>query len=217
MSPARGASTLDQSFNDSGFVDDGAAYVDAATVALGFASVDLGRAPVPPAAVRATAPVLPAELREVMGCFVTGVCVLTTVADGHDVAMTANSVTSVSLDPPLILVCVARTARFHHAIVTSRTWGVSVLDANALEISHQFARPGRASVGQLDLISHHRGEATGVALLASSVAALECRTESVYPGGDHSIVVGRVVTTNRRGEADNPLLFHHGGYRWLER
>lgn len=195
--------------------DDGASYVDAATVALRFASVELGRAPARPAAIESGS-VTPRELREAMGRFVTGVCVITTVADGHDVAMTANSVTSVSLDPPLILACVARTARFHRAIVGSPSWGVSVLDAGSLEISDRFARPGRPRIGQLDLIGHHRGTATGVVLLDSAVASLECRTEAVHPGGDHSIVVGRVVATHCHGEASNPLLFHAGAYRWLD-
>ena len=204
--------SLDRSLDH--FHDDGAAYVDAATVALRYASVELGPAP------RATptappADVSPRELRDTMGSLVTGVCVITAVADGEDVAMTANSVTSVSLDPPMILVCIAQTARFHDVLVDSVHWGVSILDAEAAEVSAHFARPGRDRRGQFEKTSYHRGPVTGVALVDDSCAYLECRTEVVYPGGDHSIVVGRVVSTELRAESVHPLVFHRGTYSWL--
>lgn len=83
------------------------------------------------------------------------------VLEKRDVAMTANSVTSVSLDPPLILVCIAKTARFHEAIIEAKQWGVSVFDATSHELSSQFARPGRERNGQLEAIRYDRGPATG--------------------------------------------------------
>ena len=196
------------------FQDDGASYVDAATVALRYASVELG--PAPRAAPRTPAPdVSPRQLRDTMGNLVTGVCVITAIADGEDVAMTANSVTSVSLDPPMILVCIAHAARFHDVLVNSTHWGVSILDAEAAEVSAHFARPERDRQGQFDKTRHHRGLATGVALVDDSCAYLECSTEIVYPGGDHSIVVGRVVATELRASSVHPLVFHRGTYSWL--
>lgn len=189
-------------------------YVDAATVALRYASVALGpTSGVSPPARRP--PVLPRTLRDAMGRLVTGVCVVTTVADGEDVAMTANSVTSVSLEPPMVLVCVAHSARFHAAITSAAVWGVSILDADSLEVSSRLARPGRPDRDQLVGLGHHRGAVTGVALLDSSCAELECVTEHVYPGGDHSIVVGRVVGVAQSGDSVRPLLFHRGQYSWL--
>ncbi len=193
-------------------VHDGASYIDAATVALTFQSLRLGAARAEQ--LPADEPVTPATLRGAMGCMATGVCVVTTLSDGDDVAMTANSVTSVSLDPPLLLVCIDRHARFHGAIVDSGRWGVSILDATAHAISSACARPNRSRSGQLTDIGHHRGS-SGVALLDASVATMECVTESVFPGGDHDIVVGRIVSVARRGEGVHPLLFHQGGYRWL--
>lgn len=192
--------------------DDGASYIDAATVALTFDSVRLGASL--EQAVTGGEDVTPAALRVAMGCMATGVCVVTSVWEGDDVAMTANSVTSVSLDPPLLLVCIDRRARFHDAIAAAGQWGVSILDATAYDISSACAKPDRLRSGQLRTIGHRRG-ITGVALLDSSVATLECKTEEIYPGGDHSIVVGRVEALSTRGSGSHPLLFHQGGYRWL--
>lgn len=196
------------------FHDDGASYVDAATVALRYAAVELGPAPAAPAP-SSLPPVSPRELRDTMGSLVTGVCVITTIADGEDIAMSANSVTSVSLDPPLILVCIAKTARFHSALVEADAWGVSILDAQSAEISSYFASAGRARRGQFERLRHHRGSATGVALVDDSCAFLECSTEAIHPGGDHTIVVGRVVSTELRAESVHPLVFHRGTYSWL--
>lgn len=193
--------------------DDGASYIDAATVALMYSSLAVGRsAALAPAD---TESVTPRALRDTMGCLVTGVCVVTTISEGADLAMTANSVTSVSLDPPLILVCISKTAKFREAIIEAGVWGVSVLDASAHEISTSFAKPGRPRENQFASTFHHRGRATGVALVDSSVARMECRTEAVHPGGDHDIVVGRVVALAHTGAAAHPLLFHHGTYEWL--
>lgn len=197
-----------------GLHDDGASYVDAATVALRYSSVSLGPARAP-AAEQPPRTVTPRQLRDTMGCLVTGVCVITAVADGEDVAMTANSVTSVSLDPPMILVCIAHTARFHDVLVNSRTWGVSILDADAAEVSSHFARSGREQRGQFEHLRHHRGPVTGVALIDASCAFVECETEAIHPGGDHSIVVGRVVSAEVRAESAHPLLYHRGAYSWL--
>lgn len=193
--------------------DDAAAYVDAATVALRFSSIqlDAGATQDPRSFETAT----PRSLRDAMGCLATGVCVITTFWEGDDVAMTANSVTSVSLEPPLILVCIAKTARFYEAIIEAEQWGVSVLDATSHALSTQFARPGRERNGQLEAIRFDRGPATGVALISSSVAQVECETSAVYPAGDHDIIVGAVRTVSRSGPGQHPLLFHRGGYRWL--
>ncbi|RNI21209.1 flavin reductase [Flexivirga caeni] len=150
-----------------------------------------------------------------MGCLATGVCVITTVAGDDDLAMTANSVTSVSLQPPLILVCVAKTARFHDALLESGRWGVSILDAESHELSTQFATPGRDHAGQLERVQFSRGPATGVALLTSSVAQLECATTAVHPAGDHDVIIGEVKYLSQAGAGRHPLLFHRGRYRWL--
>ena len=195
--------------------DDGAGYVDAATVALRFSSVSLGQAETSPGTAQESAEVTPVLLRQVMGTMATGVCVVTTKWAGEDIAMTANSVTSVSLDPPLVLVCIAKTARFCEAVVDSGSWGLSILDASAYAISSHFAKPGRERSGQMATMAYHHGPVTGVALLDRSVGRVECVTEVVHDGGDHLIVVGRVVAAAQSGEGAHPLLFHRGRYHWF--
>ncbi|MDP9392777.1 MAG: flavin reductase family protein [Actinomycetota bacterium] len=157
----------------------------------------------------------PAEFRAAAGRFATGVTVVTTVSDGMDHAMTANAFTSVSLDPLLVLVCVAREARFHDAILDSGLWGVSVLEASARPASAWFATRGRPLHGQLTRYAHHRGARTGVALLDASLATLECRTWAVHDGGDHSIVVGEVLAVELPQPDGQPLLWFRAGYSLL--
>jgi flavin reductase len=158
-------------------------------------------------------PVPDADFRRVLGSFATGVAVVTCVADGIDHAMTANAVSSVSLHPPLILVAVARTARFWEAIHATRRWSVSLLTADARDHAAWFATSGRPLQGQLDRVPHHRG-AHGIALLDQSLAWLECRTYQVVPAGDHDIVIGEVESL-RMGADDPALLYWHSTYRAL--
>ena len=153
--------------------------------------------------------------RRAAGRFATGVCVVTAV-DGHlDHAMTANAFTSVSLDPLLVLVCVETEARFHDAITAAGEWAVSVLDATARPAAAWLATRGRPLHGQLDRVPFRRGPLTGAALLDQAVAWLECRTYAVYPGGDHSIVVGEVVSVGLGDESAGALLYHRSSYRVL--
>ncbi len=154
--------------------------------------------------------------RQAMGRFATGVSVLTTFSAGHDHAMTANALTSVSLDPLLVLVCVEQDARFHDAVLDAGVWGVSVLGAGDRPAADWLSTPGRPLHGQLDRIDVHRGEATGVALLDRSLATLECRTTDVHPAGDHSIVVGEVHALSIADDPDAALLYYRGRYGVLD-
>jgi len=159
-------------------------------------------------------------MREAMGRLPTGVCVVTTVVDGEDVGLTIGSVVSVSLEPPLVLVCVGRGVRLHDALVGSPSWGVSVLAEDAVSVSTLFASRQSDSRGRVAQVEHHRGAITGAALLDRACAWLECRTEAVHPAGDHSILVGRVVSSKvATGGPDapgsSPLVHHRGGYASL--
>lgn len=153
--------------------------------------------------------------RRAAGRFATGVCVVTTRADGLDHAMTANAFTSVSLDPLLVLVCVETDARFHDAITAAGGWGVSVLAESARGTADWLATRGRPLHGQLDRVAHHAGPLTGAALLDGSLATLECRTQAVHPGGDHSIVVGQVLGVALGDDGGSPLVYHRSAYRRL--
>lgn len=153
--------------------------------------------------------------RLAIGRLATGVTVVTTRLGELDHAMTANAVTSVSLEPVLMLVCVEREARFHDAIVGSRQWGVSVLPAAGRHTADWLATRGRPSHGQLERIPTHRGAATGVALLDEALATLECETTDTYPAGDHTIVVGRVLAVEIADHAGDALLYYRGRYDTL--
>lgn len=150
--------------------------------------------------------------RQVMGRYPTGVTVLTTVNDGDHVAMTANSIMSLSVDPLLMLACVEKTARFHDWVQAAGVWGVSILSARAQPSADYLATPGRPARGMLDGVSYHVGPRTGVALLDASSSALECRTTAVYPGGDHSILVAEVLALYLADTDEPALLYHRGRY-----
>ena len=157
-----------------------------------------------------------ASLRRALGRFATGVCVVTTVDDrGADHAMTVSAFASVSLEPPLVLVCVEIDSRFHDAVIGSGSWAISVLEARARPAAEWLSTRGRPLHGQLNRVPHRRGPMTGAAVLEESLSALECRTDAVYPGGDHSIVVGEVIGVWNREGTGSPLLYHRGGYRHL--
>ena len=104
------------------------------------------------------------QLRQVMSRFATGVTVVTTTAGEHDHAMTANTFTSVSLDPPLVLVCVEQDTSWHDSVTAAGVWGVSILPASSRAAAGWLSTGGRPLLGQLGRVPHHRGE-LGVALL----------------------------------------------------
>jgi flavin reductase (DIM6/NTAB) family NADH-FMN oxidoreductase RutF len=136
----------------------------------------------------------PADFRRAAGQFASGIVVVTT-SDGH--AMTVSAFTSVSLEPPLVLFCAEKIARFHDAVIAAGEWAVSILSADAEKTARWLATRGRPMAGQLDGITNHPGIVTGAPLVSGALAALECRTTAVHDAGDHSIVVGQVeyVTT----------------------
>jgi len=153
--------------------------------------------------------------RRAMGRFATGVAVLTTHTRDLDHAMTASALSSVSLDPLLLLVCVEREARFHDAVIDAGVWGISVLSAHDRPGADWLATRGRPLHGQLDRIAHHRGPETGVALLDSALSTFECRTTAVHLAGDHSIVVGEVVSVTTTVHPGEALLYYRGRYETL--
>ena len=160
-------------------------------------------------------PLDPAVFRQAMGRVVHGVSVLTTVAGGHDHAMTADTVTSVSLEPLLVLCCAETEARYHDAVLESGVWGVSVLAADQRAASEWFATRGRPLHGQLDRTPFHRGEKTGVALLDDALMHLEVRTTDVHPAGDHSIIVGEVLSIDLPDTVGSALVHYRGRYGGL--
>jgi flavin reductase (DIM6/NTAB) family NADH-FMN oxidoreductase RutF len=153
-----------------------------------------------------------ASFRAALGRLPTGVTVVTCIVDGVDHAMTAGAVTSISLDPPLVLVSVGRIARFHAAILAADGWAISVLPAEARDTAAWFATRGRPLAGQLDGHPYDRAPSTGAAVFRSALSTVECRPYAVYDGGDHSIVVGRVIEVSVRRPDAVPLVHFRGRY-----
>jgi flavin reductase (DIM6/NTAB) family NADH-FMN oxidoreductase RutF len=153
----------------------------------------------------------PDLFRLAMGRFATGVTVLSTLWQGHDHAMTANALASVSMEPMLVLVCVEVDARFHDALSESGVWGVSILSSSQRPTADWLSTQGRPLHGQLDRIPHARGR-TGVALLEGALATIECQTTDIHAAGDHSIVVGEVVSLGVAEHPGDALVYYRSRY-----
>jgi flavin reductase (DIM6/NTAB) family NADH-FMN oxidoreductase RutF len=156
--------------------------------------------------------VLPAEdFRAAMGSFAAGVTVITALdAAGIPQAMTATSFSSLSLDPPLCLVCMDRRARAYVPLLTQGCFGVSILSADQEEISSRFAAP---VADRFAGVSWRPGAATGCPMIVGALAFLECHLVEVHAGGDHDILVGRVDTVKVRD--GKPLVYWRGRYAGL--
>ena len=150
------------------------------------------------------------ELRRVMGHFATGVTVITTVSkDGNHYGLTANAFTSVSLEPPMLLVSVDKKAESYPYFEESKVFTVNILADDQEAISRRFAVSGGP---KFEGVAYHPG-ANGAAILEGTLGFIECKLVASYPGGDHTIYLGEIeeaATVDRK-----PLLFFRGGYRAL--
>lgn len=156
----------------------------------------------------------PTRFRAVLGRFAAGVAVMTSVADGQPHGMTASSVTSVSLDPPLVLVCVDRGTVMAETVTAGGAFALSFLGADQAAVSDAFADPSRpAGEDQFAGVDTHTA-VTGVPVLAGAIGWVDTRVWAVHDGGDHVIVVGRVLALDL-GEEQGPLVHHGGGYATL--
>jgi flavin reductase (DIM6/NTAB) family NADH-FMN oxidoreductase RutF len=152
--------------------------------------------------------------RRVMGSFPTGITVITAESEpGQAHGMTANSFTSVSLDPLLILVCVDQNARLLSYIQVQHRFGVSILKETQQAFSEYFARPRQEPTEEVRLGIRFTWTQTGIPLLEDALAHLACNVVSEYPKGDHTIFVGEVESLELR--EGQPLLYHRGRYRRL--
>lgn len=150
----------------------------------------------------------PRALRNLLGQFATGVTVITTRSvDGRNVGMTANSFSSVSLDPPLVLWSISRSAPSLPDFLAASHFAINVLGADQHGLSGQFAR---GAADKFDGVSF-RTAAGGVPVLEGVIAALVCRNLTQYDGGDHLIFLGQIEHYRHGG--GEPLVFHAGQYR----
>ncbi|HET8881037.1 MAG TPA: flavin reductase [Solimonas sp.] len=151
-------------------------------------------------------------LRSALGSFTTGVTIVTTRdADGAPVGITANSFNSVSLDPPMVLWSLAKSARSLASFAAAPHWAVHILSAQQEELSNRFAKSGADKFAGLAVETGHGG----VPLLSGCAARLQCRSAFRYEGGDHLIFVGEVLDFDRREVA--PLVFQSGLYAFAAR
>lgn len=157
-------------------------------------------------------PVDPDVYRRVVSRFASGVTVVSTFAHGIDHAMTANALCSVSLDPVLMLLSVEREARFHEAVLESGVWGVSILPSSARGVAQWLATRGRPLHDQLDRVPHHRGEITGVPLLAEALAHFELETVDTHVAGDHTLVIGHVLSAVTSDHPGDALVYYRGRF-----
>ncbi len=152
-------------------------------------------------------PVADTEFKLALSHFVSGVTVVTTEADGRPYGMTVASFASLSLHPPLVLVCIEKNVKTHDAIAAAGKFGVSILSQEQTDISAKFASRSDDKFAGVDVT---RGE-LGVPLIAGSLTTLECTLRETLPGGDHTIYLGEVVDAQTREGI--PLLYFRSGYR----
>jgi flavin reductase (DIM6/NTAB) family NADH-FMN oxidoreductase RutF len=168
----------------------------------------------PPPAAPGRVPPDREELRSVFGTFATGI---TVVATGREEprGMTANSFTSVSLDPALVLVCVLRESALHAAVLENGEFTVSVLRSEQEPAARYFADRSRPrGEREFERIESWTAPQTGIPVLTGSAAWLECKLAAVYDGGDHSIFLGSVLGVGREPDCA-ALLYHRGRFRHL--
>jgi flavin reductase (DIM6/NTAB) family NADH-FMN oxidoreductase RutF len=160
-------------------------------------------------------PVHPEELRNVMRQWTTGVTIVTS-KDGELInGMTVNSFTSVSLNPPLVLVSLERGRRTHHLVLESRRFGITILGEGRQDLSDIFA--GRVP----DQDDRFAGLetftlSTGAPLIAGGLAYLDCRVVATYEAGTHTVFIGEVMSARSASEGE-PLVYFNRGYRQIAR
>jgi len=156
-------------------------------------------------------------LRHVMTHFASGVTVVTALQHGVKHAMTATAVSSVSLVPPLILVCVSRSSRSHTAIMEADAWCVSLLAAEQEPVARHFANRGRDLLTQFDHVPYTPSPGSGTPLIDGALAWMECVTYGRHDGGDHTIMVGELVHASGPVTLEGPgrkapLTYYQGTY-----
>lgn len=154
----------------------------------------------------------PIEFRKAIGCFATGVTIITVDLDGEVHGMTANAVASVSLDPLLLLVCVDHSASTHAHLHAKKRFGINILAEQQKVISEYYARPVRThEEAEVETGARFDRTERGTPVLHGALAYLECRLKSAQDAGDHTIFIAEVEeVVVRDGE---PLLYFRSQYR----
>jgi flavin reductase (DIM6/NTAB) family NADH-FMN oxidoreductase RutF len=154
------------------------------------------------------------DFRDAVGGFATGINVITTRGEDHAYGMTANAFTSVSLDPPLILVCIGTSATGSDIVRRNGVFAVNILSSEQEPLSRYFASKDRPKGRDAFRAVPHHEEVTGSPILNGVAGFLDCRVHAEHEAGDHLIFIGEVVALGSEPRVQ-PLLFHAGQYRLL--
>ena len=155
--------------------------------------------------------VTPDEFRSVLGRFPSGVTVVTTKgSDGSDEGMTVSAFCSVSLNPPLVLICIEKNASAYEALTAASGFVVNILAAAQEQIARRFAI---VDIDRFEGVGYSRSQ-NGFAVLDDVLGVIECATFAKHDAGDHTIIVGEVEAA--RANNGTPLLYYRGGYAQLE-
>jgi len=152
------------------------------------------------------------DFRATVGSFATGVTVVTTGGEEHAYGMTANAFSSVSLDPPLVLVCVMSHSEGSEHIQRNGVFAVNILGADQEPISRYFASRDRPRGGDAFQEVAHRLGVSGSPILDGAVGFLDCRLHAAHDAGDHQIFIGEVLELGFDSDGE-PLVFHSGRYK----
>jgi flavin reductase (DIM6/NTAB) family NADH-FMN oxidoreductase RutF len=155
--------------------------------------------------------VSPDEFRSILGRFPSGVTVVTTKGtDGSDHGMTVSAFSSVSLEPPLVLICIEKTASIYDALTRAPGFVVNILSAKQEQIARRFSI---VDIDRFEGVGFTRS-GNGIAVLDDVLGIIECNRVALHDAGDHTVIVGEVEAT--RAENGSPLLYYRGGYAQLE-
>ncbi|HZS70448.1 MAG TPA: flavin reductase family protein [Candidatus Acidoferrum sp.] len=162
----------------------------------------------------ATVPLTSIEFRQALGHFATGVTVVTAErAPGRVHGMTATAFASVSLDPLLVLVCVAEQAVMRGVLLRERRFGINILNSNQRALSEFFAQPEQPENAERALGVRFRWTESGIPLIESTLVQLACNLVSSHIAGDHTVFFGEVESASVA--AGEPLLHYRGQYRQI--
>ena len=151
------------------------------------------------------------NLRDALGRFATGVCLITTVSDNQQaMGMTANSFSSVSLEPPLVLWALQNNSDVYDVFANPRHFAINILSSEQQAHSNQYAKKDQHDLDP----AHFRDGKYGAPVIRQALVTFECELYATYEGGDHLIIVGRVKALHQRSTGE-PLLFYSGGYHEL--
>ena len=151
------------------------------------------------------------KVRDISGTFATGVTVVTTKdASGKPVGMTANSFSSLSLNPPLVLISIDKGASLYKHFMETNFFAINILSEKQEHLSRQFSRK---NIDRFEGVNYAEG-VTGTPILSDTIGYFDCAVNNYYDGGDHTIIIGEVK--NGEGRDGKPLLFHRGKYVQIE-